>query len=384
MQIKDFGPKSPGNLARITPFLGGEHSFEPAPLPPDWQFPLKLWPVLNEANRRLMLLEGVGRSLPNPAILLGPIRDREAILSSRMEGTFATPREMLLYELDPREAADVDDPLNQHREVANYARALEHASESPLPVGLPLIRQLHQLLMDGVRGADKEPGAFRARQVAIGSAARFIPPAAEKLHNFLDQLDSYFHVTGKKYDPLVDCFLVHYQFEAIHPFADGNGRVGRLLLTVMIQQLCGLSQPWLHISESFGEDHEEYCGRLYRVSADGDWAQWIEYCLKSVVELANKTIERCDRLRQLREDQQTRLPAGRGDVRLRPIVDLLFQTPVLRITELAGQLGVAYPTAQKDVEKLIQAGILAELPDAYPKTYYAPEIFAIAYEGLDE
>lgn len=383
MQINDFGPQSPGHLAKITPFWGGEFAFEPAPLPPDWEFPHELWPLLAEAKSGLMLLEGVGRGLVNPTILLGSIRDREAILSSRMEGTYATPQQMLLYELDPRVVESEGDPLNQHREVANYARALEHASESSLPVGLPLIRQLHQLLMDGVRGADKEPGAFRNRQVAIGSNARFIPPAAEKLHDFLNDLDAYFHITGKNLDPLVDCFLVHYQFETIHPFADGNGRVGRLLLTVMIQELCGLSRPWLHLSESFGQDHDQYCGLMYRVSSRGDWSGWIEYCLLSVVELAAKTIDRCDRLRRLHESQVERLPARRGDARLRPIVDTLFRTPVLRITELAGRQQVVYRTAQLDVKKLVDAGILAELPDVYPKTFYAPEIFAIAYEGLE-
>ncbi|MEM9185533.1 MAG: Fic family protein [Planctomycetota bacterium] len=383
MQIQDFRATSTGSLVKIASFWGGDHAFEPAPLPPDWDFPLELWPLLAEAKSDLKLLEGVGRGLQNPGVLLGPSRDREAIISSRMEGTYATPRQMLLYELDPREVESEDDPLNQHREVANYARALEHASETALPVGLPLIRQLHQLLLDGVRGDDKEPGRFRSRQVAIGENARFIPPAPEKLHDFLNDLDTYFHVTGQKYDPLVDCFLVHYQFETIHPFADGNGRVGRLLLAVMIQELCGLSQPWVHISESFGQDHNEYCGRMYRVSSEGDWAQWIEYCLRSVVSLAKITIDRCDRLRSLHEDQLDRLPKKRGDARLRPIVDLLFHSPALRITELSKTFAVAYPTAQSDVTKLVDVGILAELPDAYPKTFYAPEIFAIAYEGLD-
>ena len=191
MQENDFRPNSPGQLVEITEFWGGKHCFEPDSLPPSWEFPERLWPALNEANRQLMLLEGVGRSLPNPAILLGPMRDREAILSSRIEGTIATPKEFLLYELDPREVLSEQDPRNQHREVANYAAALEYGVDSSLPIGLTMIRQLHQLLMDGVRGDNKEPGAFRTRQVAIGTDARFIPPSPERLNDFLSPFANY-------------------------------------------------------------------------------------------------------------------------------------------------------------------------------------------------
>ncbi|MGL4513906.1 MAG: Fic family protein [Lacipirellulaceae bacterium] len=384
MQYNDFGPHSPGQLSAITAFWGGDRCFDPSPLPPEWRFPEPLWPLLNEANRQLMLLEGVARSLPNPAILLGPMRDREAILSSRMEGTFATPRQLLLYEVDPQLADSEHDPRNQHREVANYAKAFEHAVASPLPVGLTLIRQLHQLLMDGVRGVDREPGKIRTRQVAIGSGARFIPPPPERLADFLGDLNAYLHTESSRFDPLVDCFLVHYQFEAIHPFADGNGRVGRLLLTLMVQQRCGLSLPWLHLSEYFDRDHDEYCGHLYRVSSRGGWSSWIEYCLKGVVELAAQTVQRCDRLRSLREDYYRRLSLTKGAVRLNEIVEGLFRTPIVTASDLPSRMGVTLPTAYKDAEKLESLGIVRLMEGHYPKTYYAPEIFAIAYEGLEQ
>lgn len=384
MNYKDFGHGSSGVLSKITPFWGGDRCFDPDPLPPDWRFPVQMWPLLNEANRQLMLLEGVGRSLPNPAILLGPMRDREAILSSRIEGTFATPRELLLYELDPTEAASEADPRNQHREVANYVAALEHADSSPLVIALPLIRQLHQLLLDGVRGDNKEPGAFRNQQVAIGSTARFVPPPPERLHDFLEQLDTHLLSESQKYDPLVDCFLVHYQFETIHPFADGNGRVGRLLLTLMIRERCALTQPWLHMSEYFARDHEGYCERLYQVSSQSAWNDWIEYCLEGVIDLAAATVERCDRLRRLREQHFGRLSQTRGAVRLHDIVEGLYKTPIVTVADLPDRLGVTYPTAKSDVEKLKKIGILKEWIGSQPKTYYSPEIFAIAYEGLED
>lgn len=383
MQTKDFGPESPGQLREIEEFWGGKHCFDPDPLPPAWEFPEKLWPVLQEAHRQLMLLEGVGRSLPNPAILLGPMRDREAILSSRMEGTFATPRELLLFELAPKEALSENDPVNQHREVANYAKALEHAVASPLPVGLTLIRQLHQLLLDGVRGKDKEPGKYRTGQVAIGSNDRFVPPPGHRLADFLDHFDAYLQLERTGYDPLVDCFLAHYQLETIHPFADGNGRVGRLLLTLMIQQSCGLTQPWLNPSEHFDQDHDEYCGLMYRVSSQGGWAEWIGYCLRGVAIVAARTVERCDALRSLRDAYYQRLAQARGSLRLNEIVEGLFQTPVFSVADLPNRLNISRPTADADARKLEEMGIVREVSDYRPRTYYAPEIFAIAYEGLE-
>ena len=352
----------------MTPFWGGEVCYEPDPLPPGWEFPSDLWPLLNEANRQLMLLEGVGRSLPSPAILLGPMRDREAILSSRIEGTIATPRELLLYELDPKEVQSEADPRNQHREVANYARALEHAVESPLPTGLPLIRQLHHQLMDGVRGDDKQPGAFRKVPVAIGN--RFIPPSPERLQDFLEPFDRYLAPENSKYEPLVDCFLTHYQFETIHPFADGNGRVGRLLLTLMIKERCGLTQPWLHISEYFERDKGRYCDLLYRISSEAAWSEWIAYCLEGVAELAAKTVERCDRLRRLREEHYRRLADTKGSVRLHQIVEDLFRTPIISVVELRRRLNVSRPTADADALKLENVGIIRQLEGHSPKTYY--------------
>lgn len=385
MNASDFGPNSTGKVSAITPFWGGAVCFDPDPLPPAWEFSTELWPLVNEANKQLMLLEGIGRTLPNPTLILRPLRDREAILSSRMEGTIATPRQLLLYELDPREAASEEDPRNMHREVANYAKALDFAMTSPMPTSLTLVRQLHAILMDGVRGRDRDPGQFRTKQVAIGTAARarYVPPAPGRLQDFLDALDAYLHLEQQKYDPLVNCFLVHSQLEAIHPFTDGNGRVGRLLLALMMQRQCNMTQPWLHMSEYYEADHRKYCDLMYRVSTEGAWTDWIAYCLRGVAQQAKKTIERCDRLHNLRDDYYRRLTGKSASLRLKQIIDGLFSAPIVAIADLSGAIGVTYPTAKSDISKLVKAGVLAELPDHHPKTYYAPEIFAIAYEGLE-
>lgn len=380
-----FSPDFPGWLCHIPDFLGATQAYNPNPLPPDWGFPEKLWPLLHEAGKQLMLLEGIGRPLPNAGILLRPLRNREAILSSRMEGTFATARELLLFELDPRDASTDDETRNQHREVANYARALDLAVQSSIPLGVTLIKQLHQVLMDGVRGEEKEPGKFRTRQVGIGAygkCPRFVPPPPDRLHDYLESLDTYLQRETQKYDPLVECFVAHYQFETIHPFTDGNGRVGRLLLTLMVQRLCGMTHPWLNMSEFFEQDHQGYCELMHRVSTKGAWEDWVGYCLQGVAWLAPRIIDRCDRLLKLRTAYFERLPTN-GSGRLYQIIDRLFVKPLVEIPDLAKVLGVTYPTAKADTTKLVKAGILTELPDQYPKTYYAPEIFAIAYEGLE-
>jgi Fic family protein len=314
---------------------------------------------------------------------LRPLEDREAIQSSRLEGTYVTATELLVYEMQPKESKSEDDPENRQREVFNYRKALQQGSSTDLPLSLRFIRELHQTLMTGVRGRDRTPGQFRRTQVAIGSNHRFVPPPPEKLMECLDPLEKYFHVEHSRYDPLVDCCLIHYQFETIHPFSDGNGRVGRLLLAIMLKQLSGLSKPWLYMSEYFEKHHEEYAQRLFNVSSSADWAGWIEFCLIGIASQAKDTAERCDRLQKIKEAFMKRLENVGGSVRLNKIVEDIFHSPFVRIADLPEKLVVSYPTAKADVERLVEAGILSELKEISPKTYYAPEVFNVAYEEMD-
>jgi Fic family protein len=379
MDVSRFSSDSPGDVISIG---HGEHAFIPQPLLPNWTFPAELWPLLAEAKQQIGILEGIGRNLPNPAILLRPLEDREAIRSSSLEGTYATPRELLLFELDPKEASSARDPENDHLEVFNYRKALLHGVTSELPLSLRLLRDLHRILMTGVRGKDKTPGEFRKQQVAIGSSRRFVPPPPERLMDCLDPLEKSFHDETAAFDPLVQCFLMHYQFETIHPFNDGNGRVGRLLLAIMLQQKCQLTKPWLYLSEFYERYRDEYVQNLFNVSADGDWNSWIEFCLRGTVTQAQETITRCERLLAIRELFTQRVAEVGGSIRLSQIVDDIFYSPFVRVAALARRLGVTYPTAKADLERLVQAGILHELPLVSPKTYYAPEVYAVAYEEL--
>jgi Fic family protein len=382
MRKELFTSESPGKLVAVQTHWGNDHSFLPDPLPPNWEFPAQLWPKLSKAREQLSLLEGLGRTLPNPNILLRPLVDRESIRSSRLEGTYASPRELLLFEIEPKQSVSEEDPVNSFREVYNYRQAIIYGTNSKLPLSLRFIKELHSTLLNDVRGKNKAPGSFRNIQVGIGDDGRFIPPPASAVLEALDNLEKYFHAPNP-FDPLVDAFLCHYQFETIHPFLDGNGRVGRLLLTIMLQKSCGMSKPWLYISEYFERHKDDYISLLFNVSAKGNWTEWIEFCLDGTIQQAIETVSRCERLRTIRETYMKRTYEIQGTTRLSQIVEGIFDSPLVRISDLTKVLKVSYPTAKGDVDRLVEAGLLKEFEGVYPKTFYAPEIFSIAYEKLE-
>jgi len=379
MNYNDFEPEAPGELIQIAGIHGADYAFVPAPLPPSWTWPARLWPLLLDARVQLAGLNGIGKHLPNADLLLRPLQYREAMRSNSLEGTFTQPQQQALFELDPTTFGD--EPLDDYREVSNYARALRYYFEgsNPLPLSLRLIRNLHAMLLDSVRGAEKEPGAFRRLQVHIGQPPRYVPPPSNHLGACLDALEKYLHFASLPYDPLVDAFLVHYQFEAIHPFRDGNGRVGRLLLSIMITDRCGLSAPWLHMSAYFDDHRQEYIDRLLRVSTHADWDGWIEFCLRGVIAQAADTESRCEQLLVLNQDYKQRLAAIGGSLRLSAIVDRLFAVPVIRTAGLGSQFNITYPTAKADIEKLVRAGIVTEIAGSRTKTYVCSDILDIIY-----
>lgn len=382
MDITQFAAGTPGELIAISGLHGSEYAYLPAPLPPRWEWPVSMWPLLMQARIALATLNGVGTYLPDPQLVLRPIQFREAVRSSSLEGTYTQPQQQALFELDPDALDESERKNDAYREISNYDRALRSYfdQQQELPLSLRLIRRLHEVLMTGVRGADKEPGAFRRVQVHIGRPPRFVPPPAHQLSGCLDALEKYLHLEERAYDPLVDAFLVHYQFEAIHPFRDGNGRVGRLLLSAMIAERCGMSAPWLHMSSYFDANRDEYIDRLFNVSAQADWQSWIEFCLKGVIYQAKDTEARCRRLLALRQEFQSRVLSLKGSYRLGDIVDSLFQNPVLQIPYIRSKYTTTYPTAKADVEKLVKVGILVEPEARRRRTFYSPQIMQIIYE----
>ena len=357
-------------------------AFVPAPLATSWQMPPSLWPKLMAARESLARLDGVGRHLTNPQLLLAPLQQREALRSSSMEGTYATPEELLLYQLDPREPTSREDRVNAWREVFNYGRALQQGMSlmaDGLPLSLRLIRDMHQTLLGGVRGQDRRPGHFRDCQVHVGVGARFVPPPPSELMPCLHAFESYHHESSTV-DPLLRAFMAHYQFETIHPFRDGNGRIGRVLLSLTISQWLELGSPWLYMSAFFERHKDDYIDRMFNVSADGQWEPWLSFCLQGVIEQSSDTISRIDRLVELRQEFTSRVAASGGSARLTGIVERLFSAPIVTIPQVVSDTGVTYPTARSDVQKLVDLRILSQGdPSVSPKYFFSRAIFDIAY-----
>lgn len=383
MDRNEFSEKMTGHLV---PVLNGPadaaFAFVPDPLPPNWSWSPDLWPLLIEARKSLSSLDGTGKHLPNPEIILQPLQGREAQLSSQLEGTITDPQQQILFQADPRYPTSKYDPVNQFREVYNYRRALRLRLDGPnnLPLSLRLIRELHEVLMDGVRGSDQRPGEFRTIQNQIGYPARFVPPPPQELHGCLDAFEKYLHVDGE-FDPLVKAFLVHYQFETIHPFRDGNGRVGRLLLSLAIAEWCGLSSQWLYMSAFFEKNKKAYMDLMFNVSAQGTWESWIRFCLEGVISQSIDTEKRCDRLLQLHREFHQRLKGG--SFRLPKQVDRLFSSPVITVNQYKDAFDVSYPTARSDLKKLESAGIIQPLDPMPEITYYCGPIYRITFEEIE-
>ncbi|MHC4745155.1 MAG: Fic family protein, partial [Planctomycetota bacterium] len=352
MDASKFTPDKTGELVRI------EHpekdwAFVPDSLPPNWKFPIDLWPLLSEARENLARLDGIGRTLPNVELLLRPLQGREAIRSSSLEGTYASPQDLLLFELEPRQPKSEDDPANAWLEVSNHSRALRQGIEllKELPLCLRFIRELNRTLLSNVRGKDRTPGEFRKCQVHIGSNRRFVPPPPSHLDACLDAFEKRLNEDDANYDPLVRCYFLHYQFEAIHPFVDGNGRVGRVLMSLMAYKWCNLTNPWLYMSPFFDRYKDEYLDNLFRISTQGAWKNWVEFCLRGTIQQAQDSIRRCDALRLLKNDFMRR--AGDMSTRSHAIIEGLFTSPLLRIADLARACSTTYPTARTDVEGLV-------------------------------
>jgi len=377
MDDRRFTKNSTGKLVPVS--IGDrDWAFIPRALPRKWFIPNELWPTLATAREELSRLDGIGRTLPSAELLLTPLQRREAIRSSSLEGTYASAEELLLFELQPTDATSANDRTNDWREVSNYAEAVRAGTAmlDELPLSLRVIRGMHQRLLHGVRGRDRAPGEFRRNQVHIGADRRYVPPPPNELGRCLDDFERFLN-EADTIDPLIRCYLAHYQFEAIHPFIDGNGRVGRALLSLCAFKWSRLSRPWLYMSAYFERNKDEYIDRLFAISAGGEWNEWLEFCLRGTIEVCRDGAIRCDRLRLLRETCHARVASV--NKRMHAIIERLFVNPITRVTDLVRALNVTYPTARADIDRLMQAGILRELPDVSPKAFYAPEIMHAAY-----
>ena len=385
MDRKHFSDNSPGGIVQATNAAGQKDwAFVPRKMPPAWDFDPGLWLLVTEARDALGTLNGIGRTLPNPQLLLRPLQQREALASSSIEGTYVTPEQLVMYELDPKDPKSGDEQAADWREVFNYTKALRHgcALLQTLPLCNRLICEMHRILMEGSRGRSKSPGQFRNCQVQIGSAGRFLPPPAAEVVPLMNDLEQYMNTDTNEYDPLVRCFLVHYQFEAIHPFRDGNGRVGRALLALMIYSYFGHAMPWLYLSAFFEQYRDEYVSNLFKVSTDGDWSRWVEFCLRATIAQAEDSIIRCDRFKILREEfhQRIKSPSPRSH----SIIEGLFSQPAVTVKTVQEEFKIAYNTARRDLERLAAVGILKETQESHVLVFYSQEIMKIAFEDHEQ
>ncbi len=352
----------------------GYSAFVPSPLPPRIEMTWELSRVLSDADRAIGGVAGSGHMLADPQLLIQPLMRREAVLSSRIEGTQASLTDLVAYEsagTDPGDALD----------VSNYVEALNYGLErlERLPLSLRFIREIHEKLMKGVRGGDRAPGEFRRIQNWIGppgsavADATYIPPPVAEMHRALDAFEKFIH-TSSPLPPLVKTALVHYQFEAIHPFLDGNGRVGRLLIAFVLRAEGVLNQPLLYLSAFFERHRREYYRLLLAVSNRGAWHDWIMFFLRGVAQQARDAGVRIRALIDLRDKYRRSVSGARNAGALQDVVDHLFILPAVSVTSLAKRLNVSYPAAKSSLEKLERAGIVWPTKQGRETWYFADEI----------
>lgn len=353
----------------ISSVAGGEtvHAFVPAPLPPNP--PLDLGgtrqTLLERATLALGRLDSISLLLPDPRLFLYAYVRREAVLSSQIEGTQSSLSDLLLFELDEVPGVPFDDVV----EVSNYIAALEHGM-TRLREGFPLcnrlLREMHAKLMARGRGSEKAPGEFRRSQNWIGGTrpgnAQFVPPPPQQVEPCMAALESFIHGEADTAPVLLKAALAHVQFETIHPFLDGNGRLGRLLIALLLHQGGLLAQPLLYLSLYFKQHRAVYYELLDRVRSDGDWEVWVDFFLEGVEQIANGAVQTARRLVALfQQDTQRAQVAGRGAANVLRALDALRQRPMSSLRQLCEDTGMAFPTASKSMQALMTLGIAREL-----------------------
>jgi Fic family protein len=364
MKADEFSPEAPGRLVQTT---RGQVAFVPKELPPGFTWLPQTVRLLAEAERALGRLAGLGLSQSSgfqPNVFLRPFARREAVLSSRIEGTTAGLSDLLRFEDAPE---SVERTVPDVREVANYVDALDFGRQAieHRSLTVSLIKELHQNLMRGVRGGEALPGAFRREQVFIGSShrieeARYVPPPPTEVDRLMSGLENYLS-RRSELPPLVRMAMVHYHFEAIHPFRDGNGRVGRLLMTLMLLSDDLLPAPMLYLSAFFERNRAEYYTLLLEVSTKGAWHSWVGFVLRAVIEEAADAIARIGRLLQLRAEYHEMIQRTRVQAASIKLIDALFADPLVTARRAALALGLTVAATQAQIDRLVAAGILREI-----------------------
>lgn len=367
---------------RVVKSLNGYKAFIPNPLPPIIKWDNQIVNTLSRADFLLGKLAREGSKLPNPHLLIRPFIAREAVLSSKIEGTQATLGEILAASA----GVSVQHNFEDIQEVQNYIEALNYGIKrlEDLPLSLRLIKEIHDHLMQGVRGAHATPGEFRRSQNWIGSpgctlnTAKFVPPSPDDLMECLGELEKFLH--DRQLPPLIHAALCHYQFEAIHPFLDGNGRIGRLLIILLLIEQKVLPTPILYLSAFFEVTRDEYYRQLYNVSARGTWHEWLIYFLNGVAIQSEDVLSRAERINDLLNKWKMQVANGASDIPLL-IVELCSKNPYMTVNKISEELKIVYSTAQRGLKKLEESKIIKQIgASKRDKVYCATEILAILEE----
>lgn len=361
--------------------LSGEatyQSFSPVPLPPvpGIEVGEEMLKRLLEASRNLQKLDAAARLIPSTELFISMYVRKEALISSQIEGTQCTLEDVLDPELDTNANLDVAD-------VINYVKAAQYALDRlhTLPICNRLLRETHQILMEGVRGQEKNPGEFRRSQNWIGPAgcslkdARYIPPNVADMERAMSDLEKYINEAADD-DPLIQAALIHYQFETIHPFLDGNGRIGRLLILLYLMEQKLLSKPVIYVSYFLKKNQVEYYDRISEVRRSGNYEQWVKFFLEAVNSAAQDAVKTIEALAALHEQNLAALPkTSRSKDNVRAVFDYLEQHPIVDIKHTADALGVSYNTASAAIRKLMELNILRETTNAARNRVFAYEAY---------
>lgn len=372
--------------------VGGEQirAFVPHPLPP--VTPLEVSHVRQRLSEQATLalgrLDSISLLLPDPNIFLYAYVRREAVLSSQIEGTQSSLADLLLFEMEEAPGT----PLDDVSEVSRYVAALEHGMErlrTGFPLSNRLIREMHQVLLAGGRGSEKSPGEFRRTQNWIGgtrpSNAYFVPPPPSLVEDCMASLERFVHDQNTPYSVLVKASLAHVQFETIHPFLDGNGRIGRLLIAFILHEGGVLARPLLYLSLFFKQHRAEYYRLLDRVRTDGDWEAWVDFFLEGVENTASNAVHTAQRLAALfREDAAHVQSIGRAASSALRVYNALCDRPLITLNEICRRTGVSFPTATKSMNNLVDLGIARELTGGQRNRIFAYDRYlAILNEGTE-
>ena len=379
-------------VGQLVPTVEEQEAFVPRPAPRELELSADLILLLDEATRELATLRGAGEGVLNPGLLTHHYLRREAVLSSRIEGTISSITDIHSIEADEqrREQADRSEQEREPQrtpttgdthEVRNYIRAVEFGRQrlDALPISGRLVRETHAVLLEGVRGEETRPGEWRDRQVWIGPRetpiehATFVPAPHGYIPDLIGDWERFVAEPGRL-PSLVACAVMHYQFEAIHPFRDGNGRLGRVLITLFLQAKGVLPVPLLYLSDYFERHRSSYYDHLLNVSATGEWDSWLQFFLSGVAEESRDALVRARRIRDLREEYRERAQAATRSANALSLVDQLFSYPFMYNDLAAVLVGMTHQGARNVLERLAEVGIVHREPGSWPTRYVAREL----------